>query len=689
MIIKSLRTEIALLALTSILAASALVLWFSINAYEALYQKAASDDLNGLSENLAVDLIASLDEHDDFAISSSLLQLEQYENVRFAVVFSEDGSLLSSYLGNALIRHKTPEQIMSMPKINFEHYMQYPLGMTRVYDSILAKKRIGDVQSSLGYLIIENDLSGPLTASKKNLLWSVLPWAILTIFLNVVVIFIFQNKALKPLVQLARFTRKIRDSKNYSLIANVNGKREIMVVTEGLNSMMQAINSELKKNKQKNQLLIKQQNQMEKLANYDVLTDLPNRQFFMQNLTIALNRAQSQHSDLVLMFFDLDGFKIVNDSFGHEIGDKLLCVVAQRIKKIIGHHGHAARLGGDEFLVLLDDNMNDDEILEIAERFLKDLSKPINIEQWNVQVGTSIGIAKASDADYKLNELVANADIAMYRAKADGRNRYTLFAQEMIESSRRKLSIANAIGEAISSGEFTLFYQPKVNIHGKIVGYEALTRWFNEELGHISPVEFIPVAEQSGRINQITEWLIKQVCKDSGTIFATRDNIKIALNLSVHDLKNQLLISMIKQQMKKYKVKPEQIEFEITESSYLENFDKANAFIEEIKSMGCTIALDDFGTGYSSLSYLTQINIDTLKIDKQFVDHIGISDRSTLITKTIIQMAKQLDLQVCAEGVENLEQSQILAQNGCHILQGYYFGRPEPLDVIIAKLKIN
>lgn len=687
MLIKSLRTEIAILAFTSILSVSTLILWFAIDSYETLYQQTASNDLNGLSENVAIDLIASIDEQDNFKIDSTLLQLEQYDNVRFAAVFDENGSILNDYLGNALRRNKTPDEIIALPQINYQDYFQYPLGMTKVGDIILAKKRIGDIQSSLGYLIIANDLSEPLLVSKKNLLWSILPWAILTIFANIVLIIVFQNRTLKPLIQLATFLRKVKDTRNYSLVATVNGKREISVVTDGLNSMMKEINTEIEKNKQQNHLLTEQQEEMEKLANFDILTGLPNRQFFMQRLETALVKAKTMHSDAVLMFFDLDGFKLVNDSFGHETGDRLLRAIARKIVDIIGPEHVVARLGGDEFLVLLEGEYTDDYLQETAGRFIKGISEPIDIEQWDLQVGTSVGIARASASDFNVTELIANADIAMYRAKADGRHRFTLFTQGMIEISRRKLKIANAINKALSANEFTLFYQPKVNVHQEIIGYEALVRWSNDELGHISPAEFIPIAEQSGKITQITEWVIEQAFKDSQSIFAVRDSITIALNLSIHDLKNPSLINIIYRLMLQYKVKPQQIEFEITESAYLDNFEGANLFIEEIRNMGCSIALDDFGTGYSSLSYLTQIKIDTLKIDKQFVDQIGVSQRSTLVTKTIIEMAKHLDLQVCAEGVETIEQSQLLLDSGCHILQGYYFGKPEPLEIILEKLQ--
>lgn len=690
MIIKSLRTEIAVLALASILCIGALVLWFSVNAYESLYKKAASDDLDGLSENLSVDLISSVNEQDEFATDYTLLKLSQYDNVRIAIIYNTQGSVLHQYLGNALTRNKTPDQVRALlESIDFQQYLQHPIGMTQGNQTLVAKKRIGDRQSGLGFLIIENDLAGPLNASKQDLLSSILPWVLVTILINIILIFVFQNRALKPLVKLARFTRKIRETSNYTLVADVGGKKEIAIVTAGLNSMLQAINIELEKNKQKNQMLLAQQSQMEKLANFDALTGLPNRQSFMKDLKLSLNYAKQSESDLVLMFFDLEGFKTVNDSFGHEIGDRLLVEIAKKIAHIIGPQNKVARLGGDEFLVQLNGDYSEDAIKDTAKRFISGISEPIDIGHWNVQVGTSVGIAKAKDADFNHIDLLANADIAMYRAKDQGTNRYSLFSQEMIESSRRKLKVANAISAGLVNNEFTLHYQPKVDIYGKIIGYEALARWFNEELGHVSPFEFINIAERSGKISDISDWVIKQVCIDTPLILGVKSNLKIALNLSVHDLKNKHLLDYIKANMKQYAVNPTHLEFEITESAYLDNFDNANAFIEQVKQMGSSIALDDFGTGYSSLSYLTQININTLKIDKQFVDHIGISERSTLITNTIIQMAKQLNLTVCAEGVETKAQADLLAQSGCHILQGYYFGKPEPLDIILPKLANN
>jgi diguanylate cyclase (GGDEF)-like protein len=689
MVIKSLRTEIAILAITSILIASCLVLWLSVKAYETLYQESASNDLNGLSENLSIDLLMSVVDGDDFEISNTLLQLDQYQNVRFAAVYDEKGTLMYPHIGKALTEGLTAEEIMALPAIDFDEYFQYPIGVTTGKSAIVAKKYIGDKSLPVGYILVSNDLSTPLLNSKKNLVKTVLPWVVITILATGMIIFLFQNRALAPLIQLANFTRKIIKTKDYSLVAKVGGKQEIAHLTDGLNSMMKDINAEVEKNKEQNTLLLSQQAQMEKMANYDALTDLPNRQFFEKTLAKANEQAKTSGDNLALMFFDIDGFKLVNDSFGHKIGDRLLCRIADKAAHILTDKHVLARLGGAEFLVLFEKTITEKQIIEIAEQFIDMISAPIEIDSWNVNVGTNIGIAMSKDAEYDTSKLIANADIAMYSAKKDGRNRHKIFEHSMLEESRRKHDIANTITHALNTNEFTLFYQPKVNMQGVTVGYEALARWSNEALGFISPAEFIPIAEQSGSITSITEWVIERVCKDTQALTAGRPNIKIALNLSVHDLNNEGLLPCISGNMQKYQVKAQNIEFEITESAYLDHFDKANYCIEQIKQMGSTIALDDFGTGYSSLGYLTQINIDTLKLDKQFIDEIGVSERSTLVTKTIIDMAIQLNLQVCAEGIETVEQSHLLIENGCHLMQGYYFGRPQPLETIISDLSAS
>jgi sensor c-di-GMP phosphodiesterase-like protein len=348
------------------------------------------------------------------------------------------------------------------------------------------------------------------------------------------------------------------------------------------------------------------------------------------------------------------------------------------------HGDLIARLGGDEFLILLYNGPNDFVVTDIAERIIKEISKPFDINGWEIQISVSIGIAKASDAMHNLSDFVSNADVAMYKSKIEGKNTHRMFIPEMMEDNKRRLLIANRISAGLKENEFEVYYQPKVNADEAIVGFEALLRWHSAELGFVSPSEFIIIAEQSGKIHQITEWLLQQVLLDYSKILAHfGDNTIISLNLSAHDLKNTKILGLITALFERYKVNPKCVEFEVTESTYLENFDMANAFFENIRNMGSSIALDDFGTGYSSLSYLTQIQLDTLKIDKQFVDNLGISERSTLVTKTVIEMAKQLNLNICAEGVETRQQMDFLVAHGCHQLQGYLFGKPSPLKSLL------
>ena len=340
-----------------------------------------------------------------------------------------------------------------------------------------------------------------------------------------------------------------------------------------------------------------------------------------------------------------------------------------------------ARLGGDEFLVLPDRDVTTDQAQSLATRLITAFDEPFELRGLSLTVGLSVGIATASDAGYDLSELMSNADLAMYRSKARGRGSYTLFTPDMVESHKRKLHLANGIEQGISNDEFVVYYQVKVNNEGNVIGVEALIRWQHPEFGLVMPNEFIPIAEQGGKITAITRWVIKRVCIDMPDLkqWATSP-FRASINLSGHDLRSSQLFDYIYNTFKLYDINPENIEFEVTESAYLENFTLSNKFFRRIGNMGCAIALDDFGTGYSSLSYLTQINIDTLKVDRQFVMEIQTSERSRLVTGAIIDLAKRLSLSVCAEGIENLEQWNYLREHGCDNVQGFMFSKPIPLS---------
>lgn len=682
MIFKTIRSTLTAFNSLAIASLCAAVLSFAIFQHEELYSEAVTSNLDGLSNNMAEDLFTILGASniDKLEVTKALLELSEYENVDFAIVVDKDFKEIEFHAGK-------PLQVIGRPNLSVdtEQLRELEIGMSTSKGQLYAKKLIGEEAFPLGYLLIANDLQNPLDRSKIALMKNVLPLTIIVIGIGIALSLWLNSKMLLPFQKLARLAHQIKETNDYSIDIKVHGKQEVTDLSTEMSSMMDTIHDEEVKNKHYTQQLMQQRKDMERLANFDSLTGLPNRQFFMETLRKSLSQAEGENDDMVLMYFDLDGFKGVNDTHGHEVGDKLLIEASKRTQRFLRHGDLIARLGGDEFLILLYNDPNDFVVTDIADRIIKEISKPFYISDWEILISVSIGIARATDAKYNLSDFVSNADVAMYKSKVEGKNKHTIFIPAMMEDNRRRLIIANSIVSGLRNNEFQVYYQPKVNADEQIVGFEALLRWSSDELGMVSPDEFIMIAEQSGKINQITEWLLKEVMFHYASILEHfGEDTVIALNLSAHDLKNAKILELITSLYARHMINPKCIEFEVTESTYLENFDMANAFFENIRTLGSSIALDDFGTGYSSLSYLTQIQLNTLKIDKQFVDNLGISKRSTLVTKTVIEMAKQLNLNICAEGVETRQQMDFLVAHGCHQLQGYLFGKPTDLPTLLA-----
>ncbi|MBF7074861.1 EAL domain-containing protein [Glaciecola sp. MH2013] len=682
MLFKTIRSTLTTFNSLAIAGLCAAVLTFSILTHEDLYSEAVTSDLDALSNNLSQDLVPYLsgDEADLIDIRTLLLRLEEYENVKFAVVFDKNYQQIDVHAGNTL----QVDGKIDMT-VDREQLMDIPFGMSSKNGELYAYKRVGQANiAEVGYLLIVNDLEKPLVRSKLSLLLKVLPLTFIVIAIGIALSLWLNSRLLFPLQKLAKLAHKIKETNDYSIDIKVHGKQEVLDLSSEFSGMMDTIHNEEIKNKRYTKQLMQQRKDMERLANFDSLTGLPNRQYFMETLRKSLSIAQREDDDLVLMYFDLDGFKGVNDTYGHEVGDKLLIEASKRTQRFLRHGDLIARLGGDEFLILLYNNPNDFVVSDIAQRIIKEISKPFDILEWEILISASIGLTRAKDASYNLSDFVSNADVAMYKSKLEGKNTHTIFVHEMMEDNKRKLMLANNLMPGLKNGEFELYYQPKVDQQEEIVGFEALLRWNSSEFGFVSPVEFIGIAEQSGKISEITYWVMDQVMQDTPTLIeAFGDETVVSLNLSAHDLRNSNLFEDIQNLFAKYQLRPQNIEFEVTESTYLENFDMANEFFRDIREIGSSIALDDFGTGYSSLSYLTQIELHTLKIDKQFVDNLGVSKRSTLVTTTIVEMAKQLNLNICAEGVETREQRDFLVESGCQQLQGYLFGKPAPLEAIL------
>lgn len=431
----------------------------------------------------------------------------------------------------------------------------------------------------------------------------------------------------------------------------------------------------------------KAEEKIKQLAYYDTLTGLPNRNMLNDYFDKLLYSSKSQK--IGVMFLDLDRFKIINDTMGHAFGDIVLQQFSKRLEKLIRKDDMICRYGGDEFIILLKD-INRIEANKVAQRIIDEFSYPFIINGQKIYSSTSIGISLYPQDGHDLETLVKCADTAMFYAKERGKNNHRFYTLSQSINVSRKMYLEYELRKALENNEFILYYQPQFNLDtGKIVGVEALIRWQHSELGLISPSEFIPIAEETGLIVPIGEWVIKTACKQNKSWQeAGFPPIYVAVNISAYQFQHESFVEIIKQVLKETKLKSQYLELEVTES-IMQNIKELMVVINELKNTGVKLALDDFGTGYSSLNVLRHLPIDTLKIDKSFFDDIITDLNVAPIVKTIINMGDNLKINVIAEGIENEEQVKFLKQNKCNIVQGYFFSRPLPAEGIIHYLEVN
>jgi diguanylate cyclase (GGDEF)-like protein/PAS domain S-box-containing protein len=417
------------------------------------------------------------------------------------------------------------------------------------------------------------------------------------------------------------------------------------------------------------------------LAFYDALTNLPNRTLFNRLLEQALTESRRLDLHGAVLFIDLNRFKPINDTLGHGIGDQVLQEVANRFRTALRGSDVVSRVGGDEFVVGLFDVGKRERAATAAEKLLTALEAPIVVDGLELRVGAAIGISIYPDDGGDTETLLRLADIAMYRAKKTGPDAYVFYSQDMNQRAKDRLSLESQLRRGVERGEMLLFYQPKVSIAtGKIIGAEALVRWKHPERGMVPPGEFIPIAEETGLIVQISAWVLEEACrqaklwKDEG-LPVTR----IAVNLSARDF-SPGLSKRVSELLTQHGIGPEWIELEITEGMLMNNTDKVIAMMDELSALGVFLSLDDFGTGYSSLSYLKRFPIHTLKIDRSFIINIPADENDCAIAGAIVGMSKQLKHAVIAEGVESMDQLDFLDSMGCDEIQGYLFSPPVPVD---------
>jgi len=538
---------------------------------------------------------------------------------------------------------------------------------------------------------------------------------VIVFVLGLVIALFVSRKITGPIIELSTITQKIAEG-DFSHKVDTKSKDEIGILASSFNEMAE----ELKKSRdnleanlkertvelsQSNDMLqqeISERESSEKrlayIAYYDGLTNLPNRNLFEDRVeqTIAANSRDDVRS--ALLFLDLDNFKRINDTFGHIVGDELLMGIADRLRMMtrksdsITHNSNDpmfARVGGDEFTVLLSEIKKLEDAAKISQRIIDSLTQPFILNKHEVFITVSIGIAICPDDGNDLFDLMKNADAAMYHAKSKGKNNYQYYKKSMNDTAADRLTLETDLRMALKRKELLLYYQPQVDsLSGKIIGVEALIRWKHPERGLISPLEFIPLAEDTGLIVPISNWVLETACNQSRT-WQDKSicDVPISVNLTNHHFQQRTLIKDISELLERTGIQSSDLILEITESTVMEDTDITLKNFQELTKMGLRLSVDDFGTGYSSLSYLKRFPIHAIKIDRSFIKDIITNEDDATIANTIISMAHNLNMIVVAEGVETEDQLRFLLERNCDELQGYLFSSPLPSDEVTLLLE--
>ncbi len=441
--------------------------------------------------------------------------------------------------------------------------------------------------------------------------------------------------------------------------------------------------------KLENILRIDAENKIKRMAFYDGLTGLPNRDLFIDRLNNVIVDASRSGSIAAVLFVDLDNFKQVNDSFGHHVGDKLLINISKRLTSCLRTGDTLARISGDEFIVVAKAPINEDWIWALAERMIRVMKDAFLIDEKEIHASVSVGIALYPGDGESAEGLIKNADAAMYHAKREGKNRFQFFSIEIDQSAKQKSIIRAYLHQAISNDELSLKYQPIIGLDkDRVIGAEALIRWNNNVLGEVSPDDFIPVAEETGLIVSIGHWVLMEGClqlkkwQDAGL-----NDIALSINMSARQLNADQFVNDVNSVLEETGVSAQFLELELTESMIMSDAEKSVDALIALSDIGLSIAVDDFGTGYSSIGYLKRLKLDRLKIDKSFINNIPQSKEDVAIANAIISLAKNLNLKITAEGIENNEQLDYLKAWGCDAAQGFLFSMPLTVEEFESLLK--
>jgi diguanylate cyclase (GGDEF)-like protein len=696
----SIRRKLTLIILTIstvslLLASAAFITTDRLNA-----RKSLGNSLATMADIIAANSSAAILFGDNIAARETLGFLKAQKHIQIAAIYGPDGKVFAGYR-KAQVTTEFPE--LGMQPGNILYWSDHVELFTPV---IYKGERAGTVYIRSDIKVIHDRLVWFLGIVAVVLLASLAVTFVLGAQM--------QRIITDPLLRLSAIARRITTDKNYSLRVANRSNDEIGNLITDFNAMLNEIqhrDKELNEHKSKleervtrrtSELEVANRNletsreqaesvakRMQYHAHHDALTGLPNRVLFTDRINTELKHARRQRTMAGVLFLDLDRFKIINDSLGHGVGDQLLRAISRRISSCIRESDTVARLGGDEFMVLLPRIKKTSDAGRIGNKIINALLEPISCNGHELQVTTSVGISIFPHDGADTETLIKNADISMYHAKEQGRNKVVYYTEEMNVNTRKRLVLETSLRGAIERNELRLLYQPKIDItRGIVVGVEALLRWKHPTMGVISPLEFIPVAEESGLITPIGEWVLNTAFRQLREWHdAGYDELTMAVNLSSIQLSRPGFEDVVEAAISNSGIDAGKVELEVTENVAMLDIDAAVCILEKLKATGISIAMDDFGTGYSSLGYLRRLPIDIVKIDRSFVREIPENNEDALIAQAIIAMTHSLNLSLVVEGIENVKQLNFFRQLGCHVVQGFLFSKPVPPEELVKILE--